>query len=63
MGCNSDSHIFKVYMSIIYRKLRTYVGFLKETRLYIKKSHFKGTFENFQTLVSFAKVYLTEIYF
>ena len=51
-GCNADSHIFKAYASIIYSKSCTYAGFLKETRIYIKRSHFKGTSEHFKTLVS-----------
>ena len=47
MGFNVDSHVFKAYMSIIYSKSRTYAGFLKETRVHIKKSHFKGTSGHF----------------
>ena len=50
-GCNVYSHVFKVYASIIYSKSCTYVGFLKETHVHIKRSHFKGIFGNFQTLV------------
>ena len=52
MGCNAESCVFKAYVSIIYSNLRTYAGFLKETHVYIKKSHFKGIFRNFHTLVS-----------
>ena len=40
VGCSAKSHIFKAYASIIYSKLRTYVGFLKETHVHIKKAHF-----------------------
>ena len=43
-GCNIEIRIFKVYVSIIYRKSHTYAGFLKETRLetrvHINKTHF-----------------------
>ena len=55
MGCNVYSHVFKVYTSIIYSKSRTYVGFLKENRVHIKKTYFKGTSGHFQTLVSSGK--------
>ena len=55
VGCNVESHVFKVYMSIIYSKSRTYVGFFKETHVYIKKYHFKDTSRHFQTLVSSGK--------
>ena len=54
-GCNAKSHVFKVYVSIIYIKSRTYAGFLKETHAHIKSSHSKGTFGHFQTLVSSGK--------
>ena len=37
MGCNAESHVFKVYMTIIYINSCTYVGFLKETCVHIKK--------------------------
>ena len=40
-----------------------YVGFLKETRVHIKKTHFYGILGHFQTLVSSRKFYLTEIPF
>ena len=40
MGCNVESHLFKVYTAIIYSNLCTYVGFLKETHVHIKKAHF-----------------------
>ena len=40
IGCNVEGHVFKAYMIIIYSKSRTYVGFLKETRVQIKKTHF-----------------------
>ena len=40
VGCNAEIHVFKAYASIIYSKLRTYVGFLKETCVYIQKAHF-----------------------
>ena len=63
MGCNAKSHVFKAYVGILYSKSRTYAGFLKETRVHIKKSHFKGTFGHFQSLVSSEKFYPTEIYF
>ena len=59
MGCNAEIRVFKVYTSIIYSKLCTYMGFLKETRIHIKKTHFKGTSGHFQTLVSSGKFYLT----
>ena len=62
-GCSIEICIFKVYASIIYSNSRTYAGFLKETRVYIKKSHFKGTFAHFQNLVSFGKFELTRICF
>ena len=55
MGCNVEIHVFKAYASIIYSKSRTYAGFLKEIHIYIKKYHFKGISENFQTLVSSKK--------
>ena len=57
MGCNVKCHIFKEYASIIYNKSRTYAGtgFLKETRVYIKKSHFMDTYGHFQTFVSSRK--------
>ena len=56
MGFNVDSHVFKAYVSILYSKSSTYAGFHKETRVYIKKkSHFKGTSEHFQTLMSSGK--------
>ena len=47
MGCNANICVFKEYSSIIYSKSRTYVGFIKETRVYIKNAHFKGTSRNF----------------
>ena len=40
-GCNAESHVFKVYMSIIYSKSHTYAGFLKETHAHIKKTHLR----------------------
>ena len=52
VGYNANSHLFKVYVSIIYSESRTYASFLKETCIYIKRSHFKGISRNFQTLVS-----------
>ena len=55
IGCNAESSVFKAYVSIIYRKSCTYAGFLKETRIHIKKYHFKGTSRHFQTLVSSEK--------
>ena len=55
MDFNAKIHVFKVYMSIIYSKSHTYMGFFKETRVYIKKAHFKGTSGHFQTLVSSEK--------
>ena len=63
MGCNAYSHVFNTYVSIIYRKSCTYVGFLKENHVHIKKDHFQGISGNFQTLVSSGKFYLIEIYF
>ena len=36
-SCNVDSCVFKACASIIYSKSRTYMGFLKETHVYIKK--------------------------
>ena len=42
VGCNAKSHVFKVYASIIYSKSHTYMGFLKETHVYIKKISFSG---------------------
>ena len=38
MGCNVEGHVFKVYVTIIYRNSRTYTGFLKESRIHIKNS-------------------------
>ena len=38
VGCNAESHVFKVYVTIIYSNSRTYTGFLKETHVHIKKS-------------------------
>ena len=40
VGCNAESRVFKVYASIIYIKSCTYAGFLKETPIHIKKTHF-----------------------
>ena len=36
-SCNVESHIFKPYATIIYSNSRMYAGFLKETRVHIKK--------------------------
>ena len=63
MGCNVESHVFKVYVTIIYSNSHTDVGFLKETHVHINKNHFKGTSGHFQTLVSSRKFYLIEIPF
>ena len=41
VGCNAEIHVFKAYTSIIYRKSCTYVGFLKETHVHIKKYHLR----------------------
>ena len=68
MGCRDNSrvheeytqvamqkiHVFKAYATIIYSNLRTYVGFLKESRVHIKNS-FLGYFWAFSDLVSFGK--------
>ena len=54
--CSVESHVFKAYTSIIYSKSRTYVGFLKETRVHIKKYHFRvimGIFRLWCLLESF----------
>ena len=40
VGFNVESLVFQAYVSIIYSKSRTYAGFLKETRIHIKKAHF-----------------------
>ena len=63
MDSNAKSHVFKAYMSIIYSKSCTYVGFLKGTRIYIKKAHFQGISRHFQTLVSSENFQLTKISF
>ena len=44
MGCNAESHVFKVYTTIIYSNSHTYAGFLKETHIHIKKNSFLGYF-------------------
>ena len=36
VGCNVEIHVYKVYVTIIYSNLRTYAGFLKESRVHIK---------------------------
>ena len=36
VGCNVESHLFKVYVTIIYSNSRMYAGFLKETHVHIK---------------------------
>ena len=56
MGCNADSHVFKAYASIIYSKLCTYVGFLKETHVHIKKGSFLGYLWEFSDFGVFWKV-------
>ena len=40
MGCNAEIHVFKAYRSIIYSNSHTYMGFLKETHIHIKRAHF-----------------------
>ena len=50
VGCNSESHVFKAYVTIIYSNSRTYTGFLKESHvltrvslrkvMYTSKTHF-----------------------
>ena len=55
MGCNAESHVFKVYATIIYSNSRTYAGFLKETRVNIKNS-FLGYFRAFSNFGVFWKV-------
>ena len=41
IGCNAESQIFKEYVTIIYNNSCTYVGFLKETHIHIKKITFR----------------------
>ena len=56
MGCNAKSHVFKAYMTIIYSNSHMYVGFLKETRVHIKKLIFRvflGIFKLWCLLGSF----------
>ena len=55
MGCNVESHVFKVYTTIIYRNSCTYVGFLKETRVH-KKNSFLEYFWEFSDFGVFWKV-------
>ena len=38
VGCNVESHVFKVHATIIYSNSCTYAGFLKESRIHIKNS-------------------------
>ena len=45
-GFNVESHIFKVYVTIIYSNSHTYMGFSKESRIHIKNS-FLGYFGEF----------------
>ena len=52
-GCNEESHVFKVYTTIIYSTLRTYAGFIKESRVHIKNS-FLGYFWAFSDFVVFS---------
>ena len=40
MVCNAESHVFKAYVTIIYSNSHAYAGFLKETRVHIKKVSF-----------------------
>ena len=57
MGCNAKIHVFKAYVTIIYSNLRTYPGFLKETRVHIKKLIFMvflGIFRLWCLLESFS---------
>ena len=57
MGCNVESFIFKVYVSIIYSKSRTYMGFLNSTHVYIKNiilMVFLGIFRLWCLLESFS---------
>ena len=37
IGCNVESCVFKDSMGSIYSKSHTYAGFLKETRVHVKK--------------------------
>ena len=39
-GCSAESHVYKAYATIIYSNSCMYTGFLKETRIHIKKTHF-----------------------
>ena len=57
VGCNVESHVFKVYETIIYSNSRTYVGFLKETHVDIKILIFRvflGIFRLLYLLESFS---------
>ena len=54
-GCNVECHVSKVCMTIIYSNSCTYVGFLKETRVHIKKLSL-GYFWAFSDFVVFWKV-------
>ena len=40
-GCNAKIRVFKAYMTIIYSNSHMYMGFLKETRIHIKKLIFR----------------------
>ena len=55
VGYSVESCIFMTYATIIYSNSRMHVGFLRETRVHIKKTHFKGISRHFQTLVSSRK--------
>ena len=46
MVFNAKIHVFKAYMTIIYRNSHTYMGFLKESCVHIKNS-FLGYFWEF----------------
>ena len=57
MGFNAKTRVFKAYMSIIYSNSCTYVDFLKETCVHIKKLIFRvflGIFRLWCLLESFS---------
>ena len=57
VGCSVESRVFKAYVTIIYNNSCTYMGFLKETHVHIKKLIFRvflGIFRLWCVLESFS---------
>ena len=55
MGCTIEIHVFNAFVTIIYSNSCTYAGFLKESRVHIKKS-FLGYFWAFLDFGVFYKL-------